>query len=57
MIRDQTPDDRIRDWLEEEASGQLPDWVLTATFERTRPQHQHRSWSGWRDHDPSLRRP
>jgi hypothetical protein len=49
MIRDQTPDDVIRDWLEEEASGQLPDWVLTATFERTRTQRQRRAWSGWRN--------
>ena len=29
-------EDQVREWLHEEASGQLPDWVLNATFERTR---------------------
>ena len=48
MTREQVADDRIQAWLHEEASGQLPDWVLTTTFERTRTQRQRRTWSGWR---------
>lgn len=49
MNRDQAPDDVIRDWLEEEAFGQLPDWVLVATFERTRAGPQRTAWSRWGD--------
>jgi hypothetical protein len=48
MTREQAADDRIQEWLHEEGSGQLPDWVLTTTFERTRTQRQRRTWSGWR---------
>jgi hypothetical protein len=33
--------DRISRWLEGEAPGQMPDRVLSATFERTRASRQH----------------
>jgi hypothetical protein len=42
-------DHRISAWLEAEAPGQLPDRVLTATFDRTRRSRQHRGWRTLRD--------
>jgi len=58
MTREQVADERIREWLHEEASGQLPDWVLETTFDRTRTQPQRRAWPGWRfPMTLTLRRP
>jgi hypothetical protein len=48
MTREQPVERRISEWLHEEASGQLPDWVLETTFERTRTERQRRGFSGWR---------
>lgn len=48
MTRDRSVDERIRNWLFEEAPDQLPDRVLRATFERTRPSRQRRMFLGWR---------
>jgi dipeptidyl aminopeptidase/acylaminoacyl peptidase len=48
MTRDRPVDERIRDWLFEEAPGQLPDRVLEATFERTRLSRQRPTILGWR---------
>lgn len=44
MTRERTVDERISAWLLEEAPDQLPDRVLQATFERTRPSRQRRAW-------------
>jgi Tol biopolymer transport system component len=48
MTRDRSVDERISAWLHEEAPDRLPDRVLQATFERTRPIRQHRTILGWR---------
>jgi len=48
MTPDTSADDRIREWLFDEAVGELPDQVLTTTFERTRTQRQRRPLPGWR---------
>ncbi|HSK94779.1 MAG TPA: hypothetical protein VLA76_12090 [Candidatus Angelobacter sp.] len=37
-------DERISEWLEAEAPGQMPDRVLRATFERTRKSRQRGGW-------------
>ncbi len=47
MTGPRTAEDRIADWLEEEAAGSLPDRALDATFERTRSLRQARR-SAWR---------
>ena len=47
MTGPRAAEDRIADWLEEEAAGSLPDRVLDATFERTRGTRQARR-SAWR---------
>ena len=51
MTQDRSVDERISGWLFEEAPDQLPDRVLQATFERTRPSRQRRAMPGWR---PSM---
>ncbi len=43
---DKQLDQRISKWLEREAPRQLPDRVLTATFDRTRKMPQQRGWRG-----------
>ena len=48
MTRERAAEDRIREWIHEEASGQLPDWVLDATFEVTRAERQRRRVPGFR---------
>jgi Tol biopolymer transport system component len=48
MTRDRSVDQRISDWLHEEAPDQLPDRVLQATFERTSAGRQRRTLPGWR---------
>ena len=48
MTRDRSVDERISAWLRAEAPEQLPDRVLQATFERTRPSRQHPSLPGWK---------
>jgi Tol biopolymer transport system component len=48
MTRDRSVDERISAWLQDEAPDQLPDRVLQATFERTRPTRQRRTIFGWR---------
>jgi hypothetical protein len=48
MTTERTVDERISAWLLETAPEQLPDRVLTATFERTRPGRQRRTLAGWR---------
>jgi hypothetical protein len=47
MTRSRSPEDRIQQWLEEEAVGSLPDRVIDATFERSRGTRQA-LWSDWR---------
>jgi hypothetical protein len=47
MTRDRSADERISDWLREEAPSQLPDRVFRATFERTRTSGQRRRLFGW----------
>jgi hypothetical protein len=44
MAGDRQLDEKISTWLEAEAPGQLPDRVLSATFERTRKSGQHVGW-------------
>ena len=44
MASDRQLDEKISTWLEAEAPGQLPDRVLSATFERTRTSGQHVGW-------------
>ena len=46
MTSEPTAEERISEWLQDEATGQLPDWVLTATFERTRADRQRRAIAG-----------
>ncbi len=53
MTQDRSVDERISAWLLEEAPDQLPDRVLQATFERTRPSRQRRAFLGWRS--PMIR--
>jgi hypothetical protein len=48
MAGDRQLDEKISTWLEAEAPGQLPDRVLSATFERTRESAQHGSWRRFR---------
>jgi hypothetical protein len=48
MTTERSIDERISTWLLETAPEQLPDRVLTATFERTRVGRQRRSLTGWR---------
>jgi Tol biopolymer transport system component len=48
MTRERTAEERISDWLLEEAPDQLPDRVLQATFEQTRPSRQRRTFLGRR---------
>ena len=43
MTQDRSVDERISAWLHEEAPDQLPDRVLQATFERTRPGRPQRA--------------
>jgi hypothetical protein len=47
MTTSRSPEERISQWLEEEAVGPLPDRVLNATFETTRELRQARA-SAWR---------
>jgi hypothetical protein len=47
MTRSRSAEDRIQQWLEEEAVGSLPDRVIDATFERSRGTRQAQ-WSDWR---------
>ena len=47
MTSEPTAEERISEWLHDEATGQLPDWVLTATFERTRADRQRRELRRW----------
>jgi Tol biopolymer transport system component len=54
MTRDRSVGERISAWLLEGAPDQLPDRVLRATFERTRPTRQRRTFIGWR-HYPMIR--
>jgi Tol biopolymer transport system component len=53
MTQDRSVDERISAWLLGEAPDQLPDRVLQATFERTRPSRQRRAFLGWRS--PMIR--
>ncbi|MEA2678013.1 MAG: hypothetical protein QOJ81_2154 [Chloroflexota bacterium] len=46
MNSDRQLDQRISKWLEGEAPRQLPDRVLSATFERTRKMPQRGGWRG-----------
>lgn len=46
MDNDKQLNQRISKWLEGEAPRQLPDRVLSATFERTRKMPQQRGWRG-----------
>jgi hypothetical protein len=48
MAGDRQLDDKINTWLEAEAPGQLPDRVLSATFERTRKSAQQGGWRRFR---------
>ena len=48
MIQDRSAEERISAWLLGEAPDQLPDRVLQATFERTRPTRRLRALPGWR---------
>ena len=56
MTRERSVDERISQWLQEEAPDQLPDRVLEATFERTRVSRQRRVIFGWRPF-PVIRTP
>jgi transglutaminase-like putative cysteine protease len=47
MITDQYAEDRIRSWLLETAPRQVPDRVLTATYDRTRRMAQGSSVRTW----------
>jgi Tol biopolymer transport system component len=47
MTQDRSLEERISSWLIDEAPRQLPDRVLQATFERTRPSRQHRRPRWW----------
>jgi hypothetical protein len=44
MTTDEQLDERISEWLEAEAPGQMPDRVYRTTFERTRKGRQHLGW-------------
>jgi hypothetical protein len=48
MTTERSINERISAWLVEAAPEQLPDRVLTATFERTRAGRQRRTLAGWR---------
>ena len=48
MTTERRVEERIRQWLNDEASGQLPDWVLDVTFERTRAERQRQRVRGRR---------
>jgi Tol biopolymer transport system component len=48
MTVDRSIDERIREWVFDEASGELPDRVIRATFERTRATSQRRTFLGAR---------
>ena len=37
----------LTDWLESEATGEVPDWLLEHTFEATRHEPQHRGLRAW----------
>ena len=47
MITDRYAEDRIRSWLLETAPRQVPDHVLTATYDRTRRMAQGSSVRTW----------
>ena len=48
MTEHRTVEERISLWLEEEAAGQIPDYVLDATFDRTRAIRHRPGPSAWR---------
>jgi hypothetical protein len=48
MAGDRQLDEKISTWLEAEAPGQLPNRVLSATFERTRESAQQGGWRRFR---------
>ena len=48
MTEHRTAEERISLWLEEEAAGQIPDYVLEATFDRTRAIRHRPGPSAWR---------
>ena len=54
MNQDRSVDERISVWLHEEAPDQLPNRVLQATFERTRPTRQRRN-APWVEEFPIIR--
>lgn len=47
MNRHDDAEQRVSAWLHDEAQGELPDWVLQETFERTRETPQQRGLRGW----------
>jgi Tol biopolymer transport system component len=57
MTMDRSVDERIREWIFDEASGELPDRVLRATFDRTRATSQRRTYPGARFFRSLLWRP
>jgi hypothetical protein len=46
MNRHDESTDRVRAWLHEEGRGELPDWILSKTFETTRSTPQHHGLRG-----------
>ena len=48
MTRDRTTEQRISDWLVHEGEHELPDRVLTETFDRAAVTRQVRALPGWR---------
>ncbi len=46
MNRHDDAERRVSAWLHDEAQGELPDWVLQQTFERTRHEAQRRGLRG-----------
>jgi hypothetical protein len=46
MTRHDDTETRVSTWLHDEAQGELPDWALQETFERTRAEPQQRGLRG-----------
>ena len=65
MNEQQDLEQRVSEWLEAEARGELPDWVLEETFEQTRKEPQEVKFrarlrslrpAAHTEHEPSARR-
>lgn len=47
MNRHDDTEQRVSEWLHDEAQGELPDWALQEAFRRTRETSQQRGLRGW----------